>query len=246
MDEREWLASDDLGKMLQHLEETSDPGLPPDRWPDESSYYTPRSRRLRLFGCACARQVWHRIPGWQAQSSVSVTEKVVGGVLGTERLKEVWLSVVAAAGHLGGIVDFVSRDWWDQSHDPSRAPERLACRVSAEEGYVWRAICNGVTDEALVGDRPAYLSLLRDVFGNPFRPITLSPAWQTPTILALAEAAYENRSLPAGTLEPDRLAILADALEESGCTDGPLLEHLRGPGPHVRGCFALDAVTGRT
>jgi RNA-directed DNA polymerase len=38
---------------------------------------------------------------------------------------------------------------------------------------------------------------------------------------------------------------LADALEENGAS-GELLEHLRSPGPHVRGCWALDLVLGLT
>jgi hypothetical protein len=53
--------------------------------------------------------------------------------------------------------------------------------------------------------------------------------------------SYDNRTLPASTLEPDRLAVLADALEESGCADADILGHLRGPGPHARGCHVLDA-----
>jgi hypothetical protein len=91
-------------------------------------------------------------------------------------------------------------------------------------------------------DLLVHCELLRDVIGNPFRPIALDAALLTPAVLALAQAAYDNRTLPAGTLEPDRLAILADALEESGCTDADILNHLRGPGPHVRGCFAVDAI----
>jgi hypothetical protein len=62
----------------------------------------------------------------------------------------------------------------------------------------------------------------------------------------LAEAAYAERTLPPGTLDPARLALLADALEDAGCTDGELLGHLRGPGPHVRGCWALDLVLGKS
>ena len=54
-----------------------------------------------------------------------------------------------------------------------------------------------------------------------------------------------NRSLPAGTLDPARLAVLADALEDAGCTDAGLLGHLRGPGPHVRGCWAVDLLIGK-
>jgi hypothetical protein len=49
----------------------------------------------------------------------------------------------------------------------------------------------------------------------------------------------------AGHLDAARLAVLADMLEEAGCPDPPLLGHLRGPGPHVRGCFALDAILGK-
>jgi hypothetical protein len=62
-------------------------------------------------------------------------------------------------------------------------------------------------------------------------------------VLSLAEAAYQERLLPSGELDPQRLAVLADALEEAGA-EGDLLAHLRGPGPHVRGCWALDAALG--
>jgi hypothetical protein len=61
----------------------------------------------------------------------------------------------------------------------------------------------------------------------------------------LATAAYELRSFPSGEIDPARLAVLADALEDAGCQDAELLGHLRSPGPHVRGCFALDAILGR-
>jgi hypothetical protein len=88
--------------------------------------------------------------------------------------------------------------------------------------------------------------LVRDIFGNPFRPMSLNPSWQTPNVVSLAQAAYDNRILPAGTLDPDRLGILADALEDAGCTDPVILDHLRGPGPHVRGCFVIDALLGKT
>ena len=63
--------------------------------------------------------------------------------------------------------------------------------------------------------------------------------------MALAQATYEQRELPAGTLEPARLAILADALEDAGCDQADLLAHLRGPGPHVRGCWSVDLVLGK-
>ena len=83
-------------------------------------------------------------------------------------------------------------------------------------------------------------SLLRCVVGNPFRPVTIDPACLTPTVLALAQSAYDNRCLPSGHLDNDRLAVLADAVEDAGCDNSDILNHLRSAGPHVRGCFALD------
>jgi hypothetical protein len=59
-------------------------------------------------------------------------------------------------------------------------------------------------------------------------------------VLALAQTAYDDRLLPAGTRDPDRLAILADALEDAGCDNAEILSHLRGSGPHVRGCWVVD------
>jgi hypothetical protein len=85
---------------------------------------------------------------------------------------------------------------------------------------------------------------LRDVVGNPFRPVTLAPGWLTPQVVALAQAANDQRGLPTGTLDVPRLAVLADALEDAGCTDADLLNHLRGPGPHYRGCWVVDLILG--
>ena len=63
--------------------------------------------------------------------------------------------------------------------------------------------------------------------------------------VSLAQAAYDQRILPIGHLDPARLAVLSDALEETGCTDAELLGHLREPGPHVRGCWALDLILAK-
>jgi hypothetical protein len=86
-------------------------------------------------------------------------------------------------------------------------------------------------------------NLLRD-FGDPFRAQLVNQAWLTPTVVSLAEAAYADRRT-TGELDSQRLAVLADALEEAGCVDGALLSHLRSPGPHVRGCWAIDLILGK-
>jgi hypothetical protein len=87
--------------------------------------------------------------------------------------------------------------------------------------------------------------LLRDLFGNPFRPLALDAGSLPPTVRDLAQAAYEERLERNRELDPTRLAILADALEEAGCTEPAVLDHLRGPGPHVRGCWPVDLVLAR-
>jgi hypothetical protein len=92
-------------------------------------------------------------------------------------------------------------------------------------------------------------SLVRDIFGNPFRPqAPLHPsvrAWNGGIVNLLAKAIYEERSLPTGTLDVQRLGVLADALEDAGSADAELLTHLRSQGTHVRGCWALDAILAR-
>jgi hypothetical protein len=102
---------------------------------------------------------------------------------------------------------------------------------------------------AVEAERATQAQFLRCIFGNPFRtPPTVDPvwfAWNDGTVERVAEDAYQQRVMPAGTLDSQRLAILADALEEAGCSDADMLCHLRGPGPHVRGCCVVDAVVGK-
>jgi hypothetical protein len=80
--------------------------------------------------------------------------------------------------------------------------------------------------------------LLRCIFGDMFRTLKRDSFWLTSTATALARGVYDDRAF-------DRLPLLADALEDAGCTDAELLGHLRGPGPHVRGCWAVDLVLGK-
>jgi hypothetical protein len=79
---------------------------------------------------------------------------------------------------------------------------------------------------------------LRDIFGNPFQTVSFDPTWRTPSVVALARTAYEERRF-------EDLPLLADALEEAGCTDEAILAHCRGPGPHVRGCWVVDLLLAR-
>jgi hypothetical protein len=82
--------------------------------------------------------------------------------------------------------------------------------------------------------------LIRDVVGNPFRPITFNPAWRTSTAVALATQMYDSRDFSI-------MPILADALQDAGCDNDDILSHCRDPqGTHVRGCWVVDLVLGKS
>jgi|GEM_PF-5757293 len=81
--------------------------------------------------------------------------------------------------------------------------------------------------------------IIRDIFGNPFRPVAFSPEWRTSTVVSLARGMYDSRDFSA-------MPILADALQDAGCEQAEILDHCRGSGPHVRGCWVVDLALGKS
>jgi hypothetical protein len=112
-----------------------------------------------------------------------------------------------------------------------------------------RTYTQAEVEAAVAPERAAQAVLCRDIFGSlSFRPVTIAPpvlAWSDGTVRRIAEGIYEERLLPAGTLDNTRLAILADALLDAGCDDEDLIQHCRSAGPHVRGCWAVDLILGK-
>ncbi len=97
------------------------------------------------------------------------------------------------------------------------------------------------TEVLSLDEHIAQADLIRDIFGNPFRPVAVDPAWlawNDGAIRKMAQAIYDERAF-------DRLPLLADALEDAGCADADILAHCRGPGPHVRGCWLVDSLLGK-
>jgi hypothetical protein len=93
-------------------------------------------------------------------------------------------------------------------------------------------------DYSVAAERRVQATLIRDIFGNPFRPVTFSPAWRTDAVLTLARQMYDSRDFSA-------MPILADALQDAGCDNEDILNHCRSDGPHVRGCWVADLVLGK-
>jgi hypothetical protein len=106
--------------------------------------------------------------------------------------------------------------------------------------HVFYAV-QGLIFAAVHGDALMHSSreadLLRDLLGNPFRPVAFLPEWRTDTTLALARTGYAGCDFSV-------MPILADALQDAGCENAAILDHCRGPGPHYRGCWVVDLVLG--
>ncbi len=88
-------------------------------------------------------------------------------------------------------------------------------------------------------EREAQCAVVREIFGNPFRPVAFDPEWRTDTAVSLARGMYESRDFSA-------MPILADALQDAGCENTEILTHCRDETlTHVRGCWAVDLVLGK-
>jgi hypothetical protein len=228
VDEQGWLTSADPTAMLESLK-----GRASDC-------------RLSMFMAACCRLLWGHLRDGRSRAAVEACERHADGLAGGGELVAARQGAVSAR----DTIRKSSRRY--RSRRPCsrvlHAASAAAYAASVERWSVNSAMLGVMMNyllSALGAESGAILcGLLRDIVGNPFRPLRLSPSLLTPTIVSLAKASYEERIMPLGHLDPMRLAVLADALEELGAT-GEAVGHLRSAGPHVRGCFVVDAVLGR-
>jgi hypothetical protein len=105
----------------------------------------------------------------------------------------------------------------------------------------WALMADPAIHAALMWATEVYYpnQLLHDIIGNPFRPSRVDASWKTPTVQSIAEAIYPTDDFT-------RMPILADALEDAGCTDTGMLEHCRKKGEHMRGCWVVDLLLGKS
>jgi hypothetical protein len=258
MNEAKWLAAahpQPMLKFLHHRGKASD-------------------RQLMLFACACCRAVWDLIPyDWGRQAAEAV-ERFLEGEISPAAAAEVHGRLQQGFGRLNQMM-MESNDphflnpaifavTWaclplnPEEPEAERIDPRRRPLTAAEEAANAAAQAAGWPDpqrerdwspEVAAGMERQLCLVLRDIFGNPFHPRpVVEPSvllWQGGTVPLLAAAAYQERDLPGGTLDAARLAVLADALEDAGSADAHFLEHLRGPGPHVRGCHVVDAIIAK-
>jgi hypothetical protein len=194
-------------------------------------------RSQRLFAVACCRRIAARLTRPLSRQALELVERHADGRATDEELAALSARVQKAYRWRHVI----------RRRATTALDAVYAMTVKTYPATTAALALNAAADRA--EEQAAQCRLLRCVFGNPFRPVpVIDPAWlswQNGTVERLARAAYEERRLPEGTLDPARLAVLADALEDAGCADAELLGHLRAPGPHVRGCRAVDLLPGK-
>jgi hypothetical protein len=195
-------------------------------------------RKLRLFAVACCRRFF-RWTSEAFQGQLDVAERYADGRATRGELKSVRQAAARVAFQIRA--NNYDRDFLGNIYEAEAVAAAAAlpwpwwlpftrhyAAVAASAAAATASLCGGGS-----GEPEAQAGLLRDIVGNPFRPAALDPAWRTPQVVALAQAIYDERAF-------ERLTDLADLLEKAGCHDADLLGHLRGPGPHTRGCWVCD------
>jgi carbon storage regulator CsrA len=200
-------------------------------------------RKLRLFACACCRRIWHLIADPEGRRVIEAAERLAdGGAAEADRAAAEEEVLALSDRYPAGACVAPARRALEAAVYATVADAHSGAPVSAREATA------AVPGAAQAAERLAQCALLRDVFGNPYRPAAFAPAWRTwegGTVVGLARAAHEERDPRHGTLDNVRLAVLADALEEAGCTDEDILRHLRDGGGHVAGCWVVDRLLAR-
>jgi hypothetical protein len=231
MTEAEWLACTDSTGMLS--------------WGD----FSLSERKLRLFALACCSFMRHLI---RQESLKTALETVARYTEGTAAVSELATSHGVAQEVCEGLLH-LGRDSTEREIAEWAASKAVvyATLPPPEDGespkYPWNYAIYHV-----IGWEPAWsvyravskrkwkrvAALLRDIAGNPFRPVTIILTWLTwndGRAVKLAQGIYDEGAF-------DRLPILADALEDAGCTNADILDHCRQPGEHARGCWVVDLI----
>jgi hypothetical protein len=200
-------------------------------------------RKIRLFAVACCQRIRHLLTHEASREALQVAEAYADKLLGFEERQSSW---DAAFQVLVRSLHSLTRDSARQGSSltaaefaawaASRSLHRSWINVST---YTWQQVRDAVflTAGAVAAKNEAteMASLMRCIFGNPFKPVTIDPAWVTANVVALAQTIYDQRSFEV-------LPILGDALEDAGCDNADILEHCRSGGEHVRGCWVVDLV----
>jgi hypothetical protein len=199
-------------------------------------------RKLRLFAAACCRRIWDGIPELCSRPAVEISESYADGRANDKELEAAFLAADRAHS-----TTLLHESW-------STRLFRDAARLAAHPEI--RGLADGTATAAAMAaagrgedfwrksasEQAHQCILLRDIFGNPFRSVALAfswLSWHDGLLVSMAQQMYDSRDFAD-------LPVLADALEEAGCTNQDILGHCRSGGVHVRGCWVVDLVLGKS
>lgn len=247
MTEIEWLTGTDLDPKLEFLRGQAS------------------ERKLRLFASACCRRVAHLLTDGRSSAAIEVAERCFDEPSGCALPS---ISTVREKAHqVAGEYNMRLRNATRGERQQRRAEAAAASAAAAvlQQASVWQratpaeiaardashfaslavkysAIASGAAGRPPARkERAAQCLLLLDIFGNPFGPTAIDPAWRLwndGAVVTLAETIYKASAF-------ERMPELADALQQAGCHELTMRDHCRRAGPHVRGCWVLDMLLGK-
>ena len=240
MTEKEWLASNEPVPMLEFLR-------------DKITKSAAGRRKLRLVACAAVRRFWDVMTDEWDRDAVLVAEDFADGLADKAELLEARTAARDLRRRKGKPRSAALPK--PAKRGPSLTwPAQLVAVPAAWEAATWTLRDCPETAWLLARDSGPYdtrkapshkaerrwhAGLVREIFGNPFRPVTIDSAWRTADVVALARGIYDERAF-------ERLPILADALQDTGCDNEDILDHCRGTLPHTRGCWVVDLILGKS
>ncbi len=238
MTEEEWLACTDPAPMLSSLRDKAG------------------DRLLRLFAVACCRRIWCLLADERSRHAVEVAERFADGSVDETELGSAtllrdfpshtlrdaaFLTAVPQCHrpsqlHRYGIFDLARLD--EEAHQRIESIYLSGFRFPAD---VALAVARRVAVDS-PAEPPIQAVLLRCLLGSlPFRAVSLDPAWlswQRGLVVSMARRMYDSRVFTG-------MPVLADALEDAGCSNPDILGHCRSDSEHARGCWVVDLLLGK-
>jgi hypothetical protein len=231
MTEAEWMACTDPAPMLHFLQGKVS------------------ERKFRLIALGCCRQLWEPADRLTSAALAIVDQLAEAGALQTT-MGSVRVPAGEAVLNCGASEPLESLSAKDEGGGPEQVPRSALPPLLAS---ILADLACLRTNPALLARLLVFLTkaglppvrqtaLIRDIVRGPLHPILFRASWRTwsgGVCLEIARRIYKERAF-------DHLPILADALEEAGCTDADILGHCRAGGEHVRGCWVVDLVLGKS
>jgi hypothetical protein len=257
MNEQDWLIGNASIPMLEFLQ--TEFGASFDSLAREDDTQNERNRgilsskamqrKLRLFACACMRRT-RFFGGRDHLHAIRISEQYADGLVDRAKLEAAFVPVSKLPEPIPWDADFALSVF---------GPTDMVWEARLRDVFLTlgpeldvRAVATKVAELITESEGAAYLSsrgrdersqqahLLRDIFGNPFRPVTLDPSCLNDKTRSVAKTIYEKGRFAI-------LRLLARALKkDAGCTNRELWDHCQWPIRHVRGCWVVDLVLGNS